>query len=181
VPEGQAHLKSPEWGILLILLGGFCFFFLERYLGLKRREKPQFMGMLLDYLPEAIALGGLLALGSPEALLLAIFIGLQNLPEGFNAYRELVVQMGNSRWRTLRFMVSLVVIGPVSGLVGYFFLGEAEGIIGGVMLFAAGGILYLLFQDIAPQSRLERHWAPPLGAVMGFCFTLFIQVWLFQP
>ena len=30
---------------------------------------------------------------------------------------------------------------------------------GAVMLFAAGGILYLTFQDIAPQSRLERRLA----------------------
>jgi ZIP family zinc transporter len=37
-----------------------------------------------------------------------------------------------------------------------------------IMLFAAGGILYLIFQDIAPQARLERHWGPPLGAVAGF-------------
>lgn len=36
------------------------------------------------------------------------------------------------------------------------------------MLFAAGGILYLIFQDIAPQSRLERHWGPATGAVIGF-------------
>jgi ZIP family zinc transporter len=41
------------------------------------------------------------------------------------------------------------------------------------MLVASGGILYLIFQDIAPQSRLEKHWAPPLGAVIGFCLALF--------
>lgn len=40
------------------------------------------------------------------------------------------------------------------------------------MLFAAGGILYLTFQDIAPQVRLDRHWAPPLGAVGGFLLGL---------
>jgi ZIP family zinc transporter len=40
------------------------------------------------------------------------------------------------------------------------------------MLFAAGGILYLVFQDIAPQVKLERHWSPPLGAVIGFALGL---------
>ena len=40
------------------------------------------------------------------------------------------------------------------------------------MLFAAGGILYLTLQDIAPRSRLERHWLPPLGAVPGFVLAL---------
>jgi ZIP family zinc transporter len=36
------------------------------------------------------------------------------------------------------------------------------------MAFAAGGIMYLIFQDIAPQSKLRRHWGPSPGAVSGF-------------
>lgn len=31
-----------------------------------------------------------------------------------------------------------------------------------------GGILYRVFQDIAPQSRVAHHWSPPLGASLGF-------------
>ena len=45
-------------------------------------------------------------------------------------------------------------------------------LLGAIMLFAAGGILYLVFQDIAPQARLARHWGPPLGAVFGFALGL---------
>lgn len=44
------------------------------------------------------------------------------------------------------------------------------------MLFAAGGILYLLFQDIAPQVRLENRWGPPLGAVLGFMLGMLGQI-----
>jgi len=40
------------------------------------------------------------------------------------------------------------------------------------MLFAAGGILYLIFQDIAPQSQMKHHWGPALGAVAGFCLGM---------
>jgi ZIP family zinc transporter len=40
------------------------------------------------------------------------------------------------------------------------------------MLVAAGGILYAVFQDIAPQVKLEKHWAPPFGAVLGFVLGL---------
>jgi ZIP family zinc transporter len=40
------------------------------------------------------------------------------------------------------------------------------------MLFAAGGILYSVFQDLAPQARLARHWGPPLGAVLGFALGI---------
>ncbi|MEQ9262099.1 MAG: hypothetical protein RLP14_02950 [Owenweeksia sp.] len=40
------------------------------------------------------------------------------------------------------------------------------------MVFSSGGILFLTFQDIAPQARLEKHWAPTLGAVLGFALGL---------
>ena len=44
------------------------------------------------------------------------------------------------------------------------------------MLFASGGILYSVFQDIAPQVPLQRHWAPPLGAVAGFLLGMIGQL-----
>ncbi|MFC6672319.1 ZIP family metal transporter [Marinobacterium aestuariivivens] len=168
VPEGLAGMNRSPLGVVFMLAGGVLFFAIEKLMGLRRREAPQLMGMLLDYIPEAVALGGMLATGAPVAPLLALLIGLQNLPEGFNAYRELVPLNGNSPSRTLRAMSMLVLLGPVAGVAGYWFLSDRPEVLGALMLLAAGGILYLIFQDIAPQSRLKRHWAPPLGAVIGF-------------
>lgn len=173
VPEGVASMQGSMLAIPIVLAGGLVFFLIERALGLRRREAPQVMGMLLDYVPEAVALGGLVALGSPGAPLLALLIGLQNLPEGFNAFRELHALKLRSAQRTLLIMGSLVTIGPIAGLLGYYLLAAFPAALGAIMLFASGGILYLIFQDIAPQSRLERHWAPPLGAVLGFGVALF--------
>lgn len=173
VPEGVAKMGQSPFAIATVLAGGLVFFVIERGLGLRRRESPQLMGMILDYVPEAIALGGLVALGSPMAPLLALLIGLQNLPEGFNSYRELEAKGRQPPGKTLWTMALLVPLGPVAGLLGYGFLADRPVVMGAIMLFAAGGILYLLFQDFAPQSRLDKHWAPPLGAVFGFCIALF--------
>ena len=107
--------------------------------------------MLLDYVPEAIALGGMVALRVDAA---ALLIGLQNLPpEGFNAFRELHALGLRRARRTLLIMWSLVAIGPIAGLPGYALLSEFPVALGAIMLFASGGILYRIFQDIAPQSR----------------------------
>lgn len=176
VPEGTAFMSDSVFSIPVVLAGGITFFLIERLLDLRRRDSPQLMAMVLDYVPEAIALGGLIALGSPVAPLLALLIGLQNLPEGFNAYRELKSQNNTSPRKTLLTMSLLVPVGPLAGITGYSFLSEHEPIMGAIMLFSAGGILYLIFQDIAPQSRLKKHWAPPLGAVFGFCFALFAEM-----
>ena len=134
------------------------------------------MGIFCYDVPEALALGGLVALKSNVAPLLALLIGLQNLPEGFNAYRELIPLNGNRSGKTLLFMFSLVWLGPIAGLAGLFFLSGHPAVLGAIMLFASGGVLYLIFQDIAPQARLKYHWAPALGAVLGFSMVLFSEM-----
>lgn len=172
VPEGLELVQFSFSSVFWILAGGVCFFLIERILGLRRREAPQLMGLLLDYVPETLALGGMIAVHAETALLLGILIGLQNIPEGFNAYREILDQGKRTPKQIIRFMQTLVIIGPVCGTLGFLFLSSHHQLLGIILLFASGGILYLLFQDIAPQSRLNQHWAPPIGAVCGFCFAL---------
>ncbi|MDX1697593.1 MAG: hypothetical protein R3308_04865 [Thiohalobacterales bacterium] len=175
VPEGMASLSGSTHGVALLFAGGVLFFSIERILGLRKREAPQFTAMLLDYIPETLAIGGIFAAGAASAPLLAVLIGLQNLPEGFNGYRELHRITGYRHGRILWMMAALVPIGPALGIIGWIYLSESPQVTAAVMLVAAGGILYLIFQDIAPQSRLRRHWAPPLGAVAGFSLGLLGQ------
>ncbi|WP_341581751.1 divalent cation transporter [Marinobacter metalliresistant] len=173
IPEGQSSMGGSIWAIPAIIAGGLLFFVIERILGLQRRDSPQLMGVMLDFIPEATALGGLAVVSPETAVLMAVLIAMQNLPEGFNAYREISSLPGYTSRKTLGFMGCLVITGPLAGLLGYFFLSERPIALGAIMLVASGGILYLIFQDIAPQSRLEHHWGPPLGAVVGFCMALF--------
>ncbi|WP_332874305.1 divalent cation transporter [Bowmanella yangjiangensis] len=172
IPEGLTQTGKAGWAILVFFAGGVCFFALERMLGVRKREAPQLTGMLLDFIPEAIALGGLLATGSKQALLLALLIGAQNLPEGFNGYRELVGLSHRKPGQVLVFMLLLALLGPFAALTGYVWLADYPGVLGFIMLFASGGILYLVFQDIAPQAHLQKHWGPPLGAVLGFAIAM---------
>jgi len=172
VPEGQEYFGSPVAGAILFLAGGIVFMLVERQLSARQQELPQTLGMLLDFVPESLAMGGMFALGSPAAPLLAVLIGLQNLPEGFNAYREILHVARHRARRTLVIMLLLMLAGPAAGILGWHVAASLPNVVGATMLFASGGILYLLFQDIAPQSRLERHWAPTLGAVLGFCLAM---------
>jgi len=168
VPEGTRLIRSAAGACLVLVCGGFVFFVVERFLGIRRRETPQFTAMLLDYLPESLALGGMFAIGAASAPVLALLIGLQNLPEGFNAYRELNSMPHVKPKKTLMVMCALIPLGPLVGTIGWIYGADHSVFLGGIMLFSSGGILYLLFQDVAPQSHLDRHWAPALGAVLGF-------------
>jgi len=37
-----------------------------------------------------------------------------------------------------------------------------------LMTFSSGGILYLLINDIIPESKLENNYLTSLGATLGF-------------
>jgi ZIP family zinc transporter len=127
--------------------------------------------MLADFIPEAIALGAVIASGKSTGLLLALMIGLQNLPEGFNAFRE----QRDAGARTRQILVSftgLAMLGPLAAALGYLVLAGFAQVTGALMLVAAGAILYLIFQDIAPQAKLENRHGPALGAVGGFLLGL---------
>jgi len=171
VPQGISYL-SPGWSVAAIGAGGLAFFWLDRLIAQHGGAAAQLIAMVSDFIPEVLALGAMFATGDQTAPLLAILIGLQNLPEGFNAYRELLASGRHSSAKILQSFLALVPLGPLAAVLGHVYLAERPPLMGSVMLFAAGGILYLIFQDIAPQARLERRWAPALGAVAGFTLGL---------
>ena len=152
VPEGAERLPEPLAVAGLMLAGGGAFMMIDRIQARAKQATPQFTAMTADFLPESLALGGMFAANPEGGALLALLIGLQNLPEGFNAWHELAA--GRLKRRSvLGLMVMLAFLGPVCGLIGWFWLADQDAILGGIMLFASGGILYLMFQDIAPQAR----------------------------
>jgi zinc transporter, ZIP family len=171
VHEGMKNL-TPFFVALFFGLGGVCFMSVDMFLGKIHAKASQLIAMLLDFIPEVIALGALYLLDKNYAILLAFLIIFQNLPEGFNAYLELRAG-AKHKGRTLIYTFSAMsFLGPILGLSGYFFLSKYQFAISGIMLFASGGILYLIFQDIAPMAKVKHRWAPALGAVLGFIFGM---------
>lgn len=167
VPEGVADLSIFTVAVCFTA-GGALFMALDIWLAANKTPFNQLAAMLSDFVPEALALGATFTVSSEAGLLLAGIIALQNLPEGFNSYREISESTEYSQGRIIGAFTVMAFLGPVAGLIGYFLLAEYPGVVSGIMVFAAGGILYIVFQDIAPQARLRSHWAPPLGAVAGF-------------
>lgn len=171
VPEGIAYLE-PASASIFFITGGLAFMALDVFFAKTNTPASQLAAMLSDFIPESIALGAAFATGSHSAFLLAGLIALQNIPEGFNAYRELSASSSYKRITIISFFSLMALLGPVAGVSGYFWLGNSPVIISAMMLFASGGILYSIFQDIAPQVKLEKHYAPPMGAILGFVLGL---------
>lgn len=175
VPEGSKQLSVPITAVLFAS-GGLVFMGLDIFLDAMKSPAAQLAAMLSDFIPEAMALGAAFAAGESTGPLLAMLIGLQNLPEGFNSYRE-ITSSGKFTGRAVVIaFAAMALLGPAAGLTGFFVLSAYPTVVGGIMIFAAGGILYVIFQDIAPQVRLKKHWLPPFSAVVGFLLGLVGQM-----
>ena len=167
VPDGIEHSSMLSAAIFFVL-GSFCFMALDIYLHKINTPASMLAAMLADFIPESIALGAAFATGKSNAFLLAGLIALQNLPEGYNAYRELITKKSFKPRKIIGVFILMAILGPIAGVSGFIWLANYPQYVSSIMLFAAGGILYSIFQDIAPQVKLEKHWFPPMGAILGF-------------
>jgi len=172
-PKGIKELSLPAL-ILAFLLGVICALSLDRFVSRRGGKTAQLMAMLLDFIPEAIALGAIFAVDRQAGLKLAVFIGLQNLPESYNSFSDLIAS-GFSPGKASLILVPFSLIGVAGALAGYLLLAQQQQLVAGLLVFAAGAILYLVFQDIAPMARLKNHWAPATGATLGFMLGMIIE------
>ena len=171
VPKG-AEVLPVVLAVGLLVAGGICFALVDKALAKAGGSGALVLAMLLDFLPEAMALGALLVAEAATAKLLAAMMFLQNLPEGFAAFREIWAQGKLPASKVLIVFVALAVLGPLCAAVGFAFLADDPETLGAITVFAAGGILYLVFQDIAPEAHESGAFSPALGAVAGFALGL---------
>lgn len=165
-PRAIDSLSLPV--MIVIFLAGVSFFlFLDKLLSKRGGKLAQLMAMSMDYIPEAIALGAVFSYDRSSGLLLALFIGLQNLPEAYNAFGDLV-RSGFSPNKSLFIMIPFGFIGIIAAILGFSFLSDKDTLVNSLMLFSGGGILYLIFQDITPMIKYKNHRVPAITATVGF-------------
>ena len=166
VPKGMEELTL--WPVILCFgAGALVFYFIDKWLASKGGQMSTLLAMLMDFVPESIALGSIFASDQKTGTLLAVFIGLQNLPEAFNSFRDMVLS-GYGVKKTLVIFSFLSFSGIIGALIGHYFLSNYPDFTAYLMVFASGGILYLIFQDIAPASKMKESFIPSLGATGGF-------------
>lgn len=168
IPEGTVRISAGP-ALVWFVIGGAAFASLDGLLSRSDGKIAQFLAMMMDYVPEALALGAVILGDLQNAILVAALICLQNLPESFNAMREM---MEGGSTPSLWLFLAMVPIGPLAAYIGLALPESYSHVIGAVMMLSAGGILYLMFQDIAPQVPMKNSMLPPLGAVLGFAVGL---------
>ena len=129
--------------------------------------------------PEGLAVGvgfGGGALG--PAIALAIGIGLQNMPEGLAVALPLVGE-GYSRRRALLYATLTGLVEPIGGLIGVALVLIARPLLPWGLAFAAGAMLFVISDEIIPESHRNGHERlATFGVMIGFAVMMLLDVLL---
>ena len=129
-------------------------------------------------LPEGIAAGVSFGSGSTaEALLIAGGIALQNIPEGMVIIAPMLAA-GISPKRT--FVCALVtgLIEVIGTLLGYFAVTIATAILPFALAFAGGTMLYVISDEMIPETHHDNESGATYSLLVGFCVMLVSDVLL---
>lgn len=138
------------------------------------------VAITIHNMPEGLAVGVGFGSGNvKEASTLMLAIGFQNMPEGLSVAFSLI--SAGSYGRLLAFLIASVsgFIEPPLSLLGAFSVSIAETILPYAMGFAAGAMLFVISDEIIPEThRLGHQRLASYGLMVGIVVMLTLDVML---
>lgn len=141
------------------------------------------LAITLHNFPEGLAVGvafGAAAAGIPEATLagavaLALGIGIQNFPEGL-AVAAPLRREGMSRLKSFSVGQLSGAVEPIAGVIGAAAVYFMRPILPYALAFAAGAMIYVVIEELIPESQMEGTDWPTIGAMVGFTVMMILDV-----
>ncbi len=149
-----------------------------------RRSVLLVMAITIHNIPEGLAVGvafGALAADLPSASLggaiaLAVGIGIQNFPEG-TAVSVPLRREGFSRLKSFWYGQLSGVVEPIAGVLGAVAVIFMKPMLPYALAFAAGAMIYVVVEELIPESQLEKHTdVATIGAMIGFAVMMTLDV-----
>ncbi len=129
-------------------------------------------------LPEGIAAGVSFGSGNDaEALLIAGGIALQNVPEGMVIIAPMLAA-GISPKKTFLCGLATGLVEVVGTLLGYFAVSIATAILPFALAFAGGTMLYVISDEMIPETHHDNESSATYALLVGFCVMLISDVLL---
>jgi len=157
----------------------------EQFMVSWRRILLLIMAVTVHNIPEGLAVGvGFGSIGSTKsatfesAFNLALGIGLQNFPEGLAVSLPLA-GFGYSRFRAFIYGQLSGMVEPIAALLGAAVIVLMEPVLPYALSFAAGAMIYVVFDDIIPEAQRNGNGKlASFGAMVGFTVMMSLDVGL---
>lgn len=149
-----------------------------------RRSVLLVTAITLHNFPEGLAVGvafgaaaaGLTSATVAGAAALALGIGLQNFPEGM-AVSVPLRREGMSRGKSFWYGQMSGTVEPIAGVLGASAVLLMRPILPYALAFAAGAMIYVVVEELIPESQLESITdVATIGAMLGFAVMMTLDV-----
>lgn len=133
------------------------------------------LGTVLDGIPESAVLGMTLVGGSGISVALLVGIWVSNFPESLGS----TVNLTRSGWTSSRVRLmwwSIGVVSALSAAIGFVIVDSSDRFTGAlVSAFAAGALLTMIADEMAPEAYERSHLYAGLATVAGFAAAFFLS------
>ena len=135
-------------------------------------------------IPEGLAVGvafgaaaaGIEGAGIASAIALALGIGIQNFPEGL-AVSAPLRREGWKMGKSFMYGQFSGMVEPIAGLIGAAATLLMRPILPYALAFAAGAMIYVVSDELIPESKCEGHSdVPTIGVMLGFAVMMILDV-----
>ena len=159
----------------------------EKPEGLKSKLNKRTMMLLavtLHNIPEGMAIGVTFAgalIGNVEitvagAFALAIGIAIQNFPEGAIVSMPLKSE-GLSKPKAFLYGALSGIVEPIAAVITILLVGYITPILPYVLSFAAGAMIYVVIEELIPESQAGEHSnIGTIGVALGFVIMMILDV-----
>ncbi len=129
-------------------------------------------------LPEGIAAGvGFGSGNTAQAFTIAMGIALQNIPEGMVIIAPMLAA-GMSPKRTFLCALATGAVEVLGTLLGYFAVSLSAAILPFALAFAGGTMLYVISDEMIPETHHEDARGVTYSLLAGFCLMLAMDFFL---
>nr|MDA3971311.1 ZIP family metal transporter [Desulfobulbaceae bacterium] len=142
------------------------------------------LAITIHNIPEGLAVGvafGAVASGIPSAsiggaIALAIGIGIQNFPEGAAVSIPLRREK-LSRFKSFWYGQLSGIVEPMAGVLGAMAVIYMRPLLPYALSFAAGAMIYVVAEELIPESQAEKHSdIATIGVMVGFAVMMTLDV-----
>lgn len=149
-----------------------------------KKPMKMFLAVTIHNIPEGLAVGfafgAASVIGEKSAYLaalgLAVGMAIQNFPEGAAVSLPMKTVTG-SKLKAFAYGTFSGAVEPVFALIGYMLASEIEILQPWLLAFAAGAMIFVVVEDLIPDSKMEEH--PHLGTwgiMGGFVIMMILDV-----
>ena len=149
-----------------------------------KRTTMLIFAVTLHNIPEGMAVGVVLAevyyghslMTMTGALALCIGIAIQNMPEGAIVSTPLVAA-GENRKKSFLYGVLSGLVEPITAGITFLIAGLVQGILPYILSFAAGAMMYVVVEELIPESQEGEHSnIGTIGVAIGFIIMMILDV-----